>query len=69
MINALIDISRMLEDHIYIRDLVEMNCDIKHDLVIECTCRILQCRGVQGQKVIVINIETTCARQRSPERG
>lgn len=61
MINAPIDIDRMLEDHIYIRDLVKMNYDIKQDLMIGCTCRILQCRGVQGQKVIGINIETARA--------
>ena len=51
MINARIDISRMLEEHIYIRDLVKMNYDIKQRSGDRCTCRISQGRGVQGQLV------------------
>ena len=49
MINAPIDITRMLEEHIYIRDLVKMNYDIKQRSGDRCTCRISQGQGVQGQ--------------------
>ena len=49
MINARIDISRMLEEHIYIRDLLKMNFNIKQKSDDQCTCRISQGRGVQGQ--------------------
>ena len=52
MINAPIDINRMLEDHIYIRDLVKMNYDIKQNLMIVARaeyCKVEECR-VKGHR-------------------